>query len=48
MAYKKSKKSKGYKIKKLKTKGYKKRLAMQKSKSKKYNSYRVARGGIRL
>tara|TARA_B100000214_G_scaffold53369_1_gene33875 strand:+ start:659 stop:802 length:144 start_codon:yes stop_codon:yes gene_type:complete len=42
---------KGYKkSKKLKYKsiGFKKRLAHQKKKSKKYNSFRVARGGIRL
>jgi hypothetical protein len=31
-----------------KAKGYKRRVAMQKRKSKKYNSYRVSRGGIRL
>jgi len=30
------------------TKGYKRRVALQKKKSKKYNSFRVARGGIRL
>ena len=52
MAYKKFKKNtkrmfKGFK-KKLKAFGFKKRLAKQKSKSKKYNSFRVARGGIRL
>jgi hypothetical protein len=38
MAYKKSYKSKGFK----------KRISKQKKKSKKFNSYRVARGGIRL
>ena len=38
------------KSKKLKYKsiGFRKRLAMQKKKSKKYNSFRVSRGGIRL
>ena len=35
---------------KLKTKsvGFKRRLRMQKRKSHKYNSFRIARGGIRL
>jgi hypothetical protein len=45
------KKKRGYKSsKKLRTKtiGFKKRLAGQKRKSKKYNSFRVSRGGIRL
>lgn len=52
MAYKTFKKNskkmlKGFK-KKMKAFGFKKRLAKQKSKSKKYNSFRVSRGGIRL
>jgi hypothetical protein len=41
----------GYrKSKRVRRKGmaFKKRSRMQKSKSRKYNSYRVARGGIRL
>lgn len=33
---------------KLKSIGFKRRLRMQKRKSKKYNSFRIARGGIRL
>jgi hypothetical protein len=34
--------------KKVKTYGFKKRLSNQRKKSKKYNSFRVSRGGIRL
>ena len=41
----KYKKSKRLKYKSI---GYRKRLANQKRKSKKYNSFRVSRGGIRL
>ena len=33
---------------KYKSIGFRKRLGMQKRKSKKYNSFRVSRGGIRL
>ncbi len=33
---------------KLKSIGFKRRLGAQKRKSKKYNSFRVSRGGIRL
>lgn len=39
------KKSKRLKYKSI---GFRKRLGMQKRKSKKYNSFRVSRGGIRL
>jgi hypothetical protein len=46
------KRKKGYKkskgLWKGKTIGFKKRLSNQRKKSKKYNSFRVSRGGIRL
>ncbi len=43
-----SKKKPKFKKFKMKSIGFKKRLKMQKKKSAKYNSFRVARGGIRL
>jgi hypothetical protein len=40
--------SKNKPIKKMRSIGFKKRLKLQKKKSNKYNSFRIARGGIRL
>ena len=45
MPYYKSKNKKKFKMKSI---GFKKRLKLQKKKSQKYNSFRIARGGIRL
>jgi hypothetical protein len=46
--YKKRRGFRGSKKLKYKSIGFKKRLAGQKKKSRKYNSFRVSRGGIRL